>query len=268
MYPGYSPADHVYGRAAEEFGREWQLAKQHGVEFKSSKNGPEYKFGQSRIGKKVDLSTLPAGSKEVDGSNSLPSDTIAQVKNNTGEGQAFASDDNAFFIIDTNPAPVNTAVPSHSPLKRFADQEPGKESKKVKVKYRPSHITTKQERIETEDITREVDERIREKDARRKAEISRKRKHGVEKELAATSKYPEAMEIDGETQSEPELEVAKLKKSKKSDSEQEGSLPVESNYSDAADAEKAGDKRQKKSKKKKKEKKKKNINNNNNNSNE
>ena len=47
MYPGYSPADHLYGEAAQEFGQEWSEAKKQGAKFQLAENGPQYEFGQS-----------------------------------------------------------------------------------------------------------------------------------------------------------------------------------------------------------------------------
>ena len=47
MYPGYSPADHQYGKAAQEVGQEWAEAKRKGVEFQPAKDGPQYEIGQA-----------------------------------------------------------------------------------------------------------------------------------------------------------------------------------------------------------------------------
>ena len=47
MYPGYSPADHQYGKAAQEVGQEWAEAKRKGVKFQPAKDGPQYEIGQA-----------------------------------------------------------------------------------------------------------------------------------------------------------------------------------------------------------------------------
>ena len=48
MYPGYSPADHQYGEAAQEFGQEWAEAKRKGFDFQPAEDGPQYQIGQSK----------------------------------------------------------------------------------------------------------------------------------------------------------------------------------------------------------------------------
>ena len=48
MYPGYSPADVLYGDPAREFGEQWTLAKEQGAEFNTEPDGPQYELGQAK----------------------------------------------------------------------------------------------------------------------------------------------------------------------------------------------------------------------------
>ena len=57
MYPGYSPADIIYGEPAREFGAQWTEAQKSGVELSSGDDGPQYEVGQSK-GQKKEKKTI------------------------------------------------------------------------------------------------------------------------------------------------------------------------------------------------------------------
>ena len=205
MYPGYSPADHQYGEAAQEFGSEWSAARAKGIEFKPAPDGPEYQFGQAKGVKKHTLAKIReakaargegSGSGTGSGSGS-GSDTGAprvvsngstsskvrskakaaeeKAENQSGDGN------NPYFVIDVNPTPVNIpGVSVHLP-KRTSEGQPEpatveKKRKKSKREHEGSLPGAAEKKVEFEDISGEVDARLKEKEERRKRKEEKKRK--------------------------------------------------------------------------------------------
>ena len=56
MYPGYSPADHEYGKAAEEYGKAAAEARARGIELKHPE--AEYEIGQAKGVKRKTLAGI------------------------------------------------------------------------------------------------------------------------------------------------------------------------------------------------------------------
>ncbi|KAI9793910.1 MAG: hypothetical protein M1816_007162 [Peltula sp. TS41687] len=174
---------------------------------------------QKKSGKRVDAKTA-ATAAEVNGtgmgSTSKKEDKAAAVE-----------PDNPYFVIDTNPTPVNIpplggGMASH---KRTLD-EPGRAeeatadapaSKKVKVKPAVEpEVKPKPPTVEFEDISAEVDARMKEKEEKRKNKDKKKRK----RESGGYSAVLESM-VQRNTQ-EAEVEPPKQKKVKKSKSGGDG----------------------------------------------
>lgn len=65
MYPGYSPADHQYGKAAEEYGRAAAEAKAKGMEIKHTE--VDYEIGQAKGVKRRTLAGIRAAKAARDG---------------------------------------------------------------------------------------------------------------------------------------------------------------------------------------------------------
>ena len=217
MYPGYSPADHQYGEAAQEFGSEWSAAKAKGIDFNVTPDGPQYELGQARGVKKRTLAQIRAakaargeGSGSGTGSGS-DAGTALVAPNGTGpsaqpdakktESQSVGDvkdDGNPYFVIDVNPTLVNIPGVSAQPAKRASEAQPetepiGDRVKKSKTKHEGPFPQTFEKKVEFEDISAEVDVRLKEKEAKRKQKEEKKRKRDSEESavveaVAETSK--------------------------------------------------------------------------------
>jgi hypothetical protein len=165
MYPGYSPADHIYGEASQEYGSEWSRAKKEGKEPKlDPTRGPEYVVGSSRIGKRKQLEEVQKGLSTDDGQP-----TSSRAESSTKESNAsippakpsegIADTGNPYFVVDTQPTPVN--IPDHT----TATAETSHKSKKSKTKHEDPKTATPI--IETEDISAEVEARMKSKEGKR-----------------------------------------------------------------------------------------------------
>jgi len=226
MYPGYSPADHEYGKAAEEFGAQWAAAKAQGVEFQPPPDGPHYEFSQARGVKRPTLAKIRAakaargegsGSGTGSGSDAGPSGTTSTGPQPSGQSEAAKSEDekaddsNPYFVVDTKPTPVNLPGLSHQPAKRASEvdspAEPAfKSSKKVKTKHDEEISNPHEKRVEFEDITGEVDARMKGKEEKRKREEKQKRKRESEESVEAHAvanndkpKKKKSKKVDGES---------------------------------------------------------------------
>lgn len=192
MYPGYSPADHEYGQASQEFGEQWSAAKAQGAEFKPSPNGPQYEFNQPRQAKRKasrnaqadasaqNSSTEPKPTSQPADSEPAVSDGVKyhkrQKRAHIKDTMATAAEhgdtiilDNQYFRIDKKPTPVSVRTISPSPLGH-------KYPKKAKIKHDGTVLGVQEKRVEFEDITDEVDARLKVKDEKRKRKEEKKRK--------------------------------------------------------------------------------------------
>ena len=244
MYPGYSPADHEYGKAAEEYGKAVAEARKRGVEIPKHPD-IEYQIGQGKGIKRDPLvqmremgglkeqqsgSRSRSGSGEDEGPNKkqktnghiVPAE-VKTEETNTKETDAPPEGNNPYFVIDTNPTPVNLLAHISSPSKREADTEPveGKKSKKSKKKHSGNFAAAPVETEATEDISAEVDARLKEKEEKRKQKEEKKRKRESEKsDIAATETGETTIgSIVGE------VEKPKKKKKKVMDAESGEELP-------------------------------------------
>ncbi|KAL9120846.1 MAG: hypothetical protein Q9187_002595 [Circinaria calcarea] len=230
MYPGYSPADHQYGEAAQEFGAAWSAAKSNGLEFKPPPDGPQYEMAQAKGVKKSTLAGIRAakaargegsGSGSGSGSEAPTARSTSNGVSTNGNKEDAKSEDatkengNPYFVVDTNPTPVNLPGISHQPAKRTSDEQSPKEtghrkSKKAKTKHEGEPVAIKEKRVEFEDISAEVDARLKEKEEKRKRKEEKKRKRvSDEAPDAAAETVAEAVEVA------TEVEKPKKKKSKK-----------------------------------------------------
>ncbi|KAL9634326.1 MAG: hypothetical protein Q9164_004158 [Protoblastenia rupestris] len=214
MYPGYSPADHEYGVAAEEFGRYATEARQKGEKIELP--GVEYEVGQAKGIKRKSLAGMKealAKKKEKEGSGSgsgsgsdAPVIKHAHEKTTTnGEAtetnlagatsEALGEDDNPYFVVDTKPMKVD--LPGIPAPKRSATPSGSteiKESKRVKK----SHEGELPAGEGFEDISAEVDAKLKEKEEKRKhkEEKKRKRETGGAHESAVASMARASGETD------------------------------------------------------------------------
>jgi len=204
MYPGYSPADHIYGNAAMEAGAAAAAAKKAGLALKLPVD-IEYEIGQANGLKRKKLADMrPAkGSQGGNGSGSGSGTNTPARAVNGHSPEAKAADakkaepkpaeeatesEQPAFFVDTQPTPVNLPFTIAKPSKRQSPHpEPTEQAtpKKIKKKHEgDTPAAPKPGQIETEDISAEVDKRMKEKEERRERKeeqkIEKKRKRDIE----------------------------------------------------------------------------------------
>ena len=197
MYPGYSPADHIYGKAAEEFGAEWSAAKAKGIEFNPDAEGPQYEISQAK-GMKRNTSTQIRAAKAAregasgsgTGSGSDAGPTVISVnpalnsQSDTGKNVEGNEDErNPYFVVDMQPTPVNLPDISNTPIERVStfhsrEKPVSKPSKKAKSKHGGGLPGVEEKLVEFDGITEEVDARMKEKEDKheRKGEKSKRKR--------------------------------------------------------------------------------------------
>ena len=264
MYPGYSPADHIYGNAAMEAGAAAAAAKKAGLALKPPVD-IEYEIGQAKGIKRKKLVDMRAakGSQGGNGSGSgSGADTPARAVNGHGQevkaadtkkaetkpaAEASESEQPAFFV-DIKPTPVNLPFTIPKPSKRQSPKpEPTEQTtpKKIKKKHDgDTPVAPKPGQIETEDISAEVDKRMKEKEERRK----RKEEQKKEKKRKRETEDPSSVAA-GASSTVAEAETPKKKKSKKDHNAKEAE---EASKKRPADDQVAGDDGEGKTKKRKK----------------
>ena len=200
MYPGYSPADHVYGEAASEAGKWIAAARAQGVELRPV-NDIEYEVGQGKGTKRKTLAGIQAAkaAKEKTGSGSgsgsdAPASRIDRQDEPSKAPETTSPDSKPAngptnpaqpaFFVDTKPTPVNLPFTDKKPPKRVSpDAEPTEDTKPKKEKKKHEGETPAPPApglIERIDITAEVDARMKEKEERRKRKEEKKRKRESE----------------------------------------------------------------------------------------
>ncbi|KAK4692587.1 hypothetical protein P7C71_g4647, partial [Lecanoromycetidae sp. Uapishka_2] len=231
MYPGYSPADHEYGKAAEEYGRAAAKAQAMGIDI--SHPEVEYHIGQAKGVKRKTLAGIREakaareaanGSGSGSGSDGAARQTGTILAAANGEAnkekvrdaaplqEATSREEQPAFFIDTKPTPVNLPGISNQPMKRSASPpEPVEGKKHKRAKKKQDEELPKGangESVEFEDISGEVDARMKEKEAKRKGKEEKKRKRLSEGDAALAVDAPD---------NAGDVAKPKKKKSKKSD---------------------------------------------------
>lgn len=238
MYPGYSPADHEYGKAAEEYGKAAAEARARGIEFKHP--NAEYQVGQAKGVKRKTLAeireaqaakgrTSASGSRSGTGSGSEVSIKQTHKEPTTTNGQASTEKaeeaspegDSPYFVIDTKPTPVDVPGMFSQPLKRSASPPEALEAKKHKKAKKKHDGAMAQgedaQEVKTEDISERVEARMKEKEKKRKMKEEKKRKRQSEGEPVAE----EAQPITEPSAVAAEVEMPKKKKKKAKKAEEE-----------------------------------------------
>ncbi len=201
MYPGYSPADHEYGKAAEEYGRAAAKARDEGIELKDPEI--DYQIGQGRGVKRRSLAEIreakaarESGSGSGSGSDRATGVSSARPPTTNGNSKEVKSEeadqegDNPYFVIDTKPTPVNIPGIQNQPPKRSVSPAleviEGKKHKKAKRKHEGDLPNAKDGNgVQFEDISDKVDARLKEKEEKRKRKEEKKRKRESEGEPPA-----------------------------------------------------------------------------------
>lgn len=171
MYRGYSPVDYTYSEAANEYGRQVAEAKRWGLPTPKDSNGPECVAGQLHSSKKQALQN---------GGQAKPSSIPPTIETNKSNVTAASSEANAnqpLFFIDTNPTPVNFNPVTPGTKKEKRRKSNGEDTEPRNKKTRttgPAVYTDATERVEsapmveTDDISAEVEERLKAKEEKRK----------------------------------------------------------------------------------------------------
>lgn len=192
MYPGCPTEDHEYGKIIGEYGRAAVNTQARGEEFIPA--GVDHEVGQGKSVKRRKLShskATTAARENVSGySLGSGSDSAAMkganepavINGQAGHGrpaEGIAEKRNPHFFVDTEPSPVNLSGVPYRPLKRSSSPpEPtnANKTKRHKMKHDGDlHENTENDYVELEDISAEVDARMKEKEERRKKERKRKR---------------------------------------------------------------------------------------------
>lgn len=242
MYPGYSPADHEYGKAAEEYGKAVAEAKKRGVEIPTHPD-IEYQIGQGRGIKRKSLAQIRdmglskeqlsgggsgsgSGSGEDEGpakkqksNGGATSAEVEMEENPAKKADAQKDGENPYFVIDTNPTPVDLP-----PSKREADTQvyDNTRSKKPKKKHSGSLPTGPTVPEETVDISAQVDAKLKEKEGRQKQKQKEPKKR---KRVSDKSDLAMAAGYDSTTAAAEESGKPKKKKKKVKDTEGREELP-------------------------------------------
>ena len=246
MYPGYSPADHIYGEAAAEYGAMIAEARRQGKEIKSDPNGIEYVVGQSQLSAREQLEEVKKSfaAKKAERKGETSTNTVLNHDNGEPmEGVEQTTDASHLFVVDSNPTPVsvlqNTSDVSSAKGKNKANDKAKRrvssqeeeltatagatddshKPKKMKVSKVEAGTTERKPLVEEDDISAEVDKRLAEKEERRrrKAEKKRKRESG-------SSRIGESVAVDVPTE-EMQVEKPEKKKLKKDKRTEDASAP-------------------------------------------
>lgn len=213
MYPGYSPADHEYGNAAMEYGKAVAEARAQGINFRPGMD-IDYEIGQARGTKRKTLEGIKTAKVARDaaeneamgtGDNALPVENgrvkrkgALEEKNVDTNGMSSprpapasnaqektTQEDKVIFSLDANPTPVtlekihNDASHHEAPLADKPSDEISKE--KTSKKRKTTHKGPLPEPPQFEDISAEVDARVKEKEEKRKQREARKAQKKLEK---------------------------------------------------------------------------------------
>jgi hypothetical protein len=202
MYPGYSPADHIYGEAAAEYGAMIAEARRQGKEIKSDPNGIEYVVGQSQLSAREQLEEVK---KSFAAKKAKRNATSTEAERDQGNGEPMegveqTADMSQLFMVDANPTPVSALqnMPENSSSKGknkandkakrsvslLEDQanavgeapEDSHQPKRVKTAKAEEATIKPKPLVEEDDISAEVDRRLKEKEERRRRKMEKKRK--------------------------------------------------------------------------------------------
>ena len=271
MCPDYSLVDHRWENAAEEFGVKVAFAEAQGKEHKPSEDGPQYETGQAKRSARQTLAQMRVSKARPEKGNGAGAESRSKhtVKlgtahttksNGASQAQSEPTSDlgNPYFVIDVNPTPVAIPRLAHRPFKRSSedrnspDMNEARKHKKAKKEHNDDlPMTVSNEQVEFEDISGEVDLRMKEKEEKRKRKEEKKRKReaegssgGVDADVSKIANETEAVEkrkkkkktkVDdgadvseivskrslGEGEKESELDGKKKKKRKKNKDTQE-----------------------------------------------
>jgi hypothetical protein len=234
MYPGYSPADHIYGEAAQEYGEHAAVLKRKGVELTHDPHGPQYVVGQSKK-----LRRLSQEPETLSGFVSSASAHHVNGEDQGGEpmeGVEQSTDVSQYFVIDSRPTPIselgdlqkhrNKANDKAKRRVSFKDEQDDEAAsndvfdapkmKKVKISAPESHTAVSVEsEVREEDISAEVEARLKAKEEKRKSKEEKKRKRDSAESMDNAQTPASIAQTDGHVEP-PASKKPKKKTHKKS----------------------------------------------------
>ncbi len=260
MHPGYSPADHEYVEAAEDNGKADATARARGVEAKHAGTDEQVGLGKSAKKRKLSQTWAAKTAEETGngcsmgpGSDGAATRATKEATVTNGEvnhdqsADGCACRNNAHFFIDIQPTPVNLPGVPYRPSKRSSSPPEPVEAKNAK-KQKKKHSgelpgSFESNGVEFEDISAEVDARMRAKEEKRKLR-EKKRKRDTEGSSAL---------VEEEPNSATQIDKPKKKKSKKAhgDAPLDEAIPKKRQGEDGEDAGHGEGKAKKKRKKSK-----------------
>ena len=185
MYPGYSPADHVYGQAAMQYGIATAKAKADGIELKPHPD-LDYEIGQGKGTKRQKLAEMQptkvlqdhsegASGSGADAPSALTNGNKLNSEKAEAKDEQMGDAAQPSFYIDTNPTPVKLPFSQKNDVSKrtnsisepLEEETKSKKPKKAHDGELPAAPAPAQSTIETEDITAEVDARMKEKEKKR-----------------------------------------------------------------------------------------------------
>ncbi len=196
MYPGYSPADHIYGEAAQEYGERAAELKRKGMDLKLDPDGPQYVVGHEKRPRRLSQEpeqTQPASISSAGAQNVSREDEEGEPM----EGIEQSTDAEQYFVIDSKPTPIidpgeiqkqkNKANDKAKRRVSFKEeQDVGSASinnpdipktKKAKVSAtEPPAVVNCGSSVQEEDLSEEVDARLKAKEEKRRRKQEKKRK--------------------------------------------------------------------------------------------
>ncbi|KAI9816911.1 MAG: hypothetical protein M1827_001556 [Pycnora praestabilis] len=235
IYPGYSPADLKYGEATMEAGQAIAQARAKGMDMQRDPNGPRYEVAQAHGKKRKLMSQQKKDDDEKVGMNGDGAVVQQATAEESTEGgiRAEGNGDNSGFFIDTKPTSVNIPTALNPPTKRTSmSRSPAPsfpEPVRKKQKKSKTEPTTARNngsaatpQVEFEDISAEVDARLKEREAKRSKLKNEERKR--RRESGDLAEAPIPVEVTDAATAAVESKTAappkKKKKVKKSEDEE------------------------------------------------
>lgn len=192
-----------------EFGSAAAKAKAEGIELKPEAD-IEYEIGQGKGIKRRKLAEMNAAKATQDG-NTSASGTVTEAAPNLASGKKpeseatetkeAAGDAQPSFYIDTNPTPVNLPLSAKKKTSKHTSPEAEPTEEKKSKKAKKAHedelpAAPLAAKIETEDISAEVDARMKEKEEKRRKKEERRKKKEADAQAAKASEEQHSASAD------------------------------------------------------------------------
>lgn len=241
MYPGYSPADHIYGEAAQEFGERAAELKRKGMDLKLDPTGPQYVIGQSKKPRRL---SHESGQAPSTAASSPEAQVISRqdAEAEPMEGVEQSTSESQYFVIDSKPTPLADLSDMQKHKNKANDKAKRrvsfKEAQRVEANSLNSPDALKAKKVkgataespaaastsvavQDADISEEVETRLKAKEEKRKRREEKKRKRESGGSSPHCHAETSAISADGPLGTTPDEKPSK-KKHKKDQNEHTG----------------------------------------------